>query len=42
LPDGTALRGRALRIAADGRLVVAEIASGVEHEVSAGDVVHVR
>lgn len=42
LPDGTALRGRALRIAADGRLVVAEIASGVEHEVSAGDVVHLR
>ncbi len=40
LPGGAALVGRAVRIDDDGRLVVS--AAGVEHTVSAGDVVHVR
>lgn len=40
LPDGSVLRGRAARIAAGGQLVVES--EGVEREVSAGDVVHVR
>ena len=41
LPDGSTLRGRAVRIDDEGRLVVAD-ALGVETGVSAGDVVHVR
>jgi BirA family transcriptional regulator, biotin operon repressor / biotin---[acetyl-CoA-carboxylase] ligase len=40
LPDGSTLAGRAQRIDADGRLVVASGTS--ETAVSAGDVVHVR
>lgn len=40
LPDGTAVEGRALRLDADGRLVVAE--GQREHIISAGDVVHAR
>lgn len=40
LPDGSTLRGRAERLDADGRLVVASAAG--ETAVSAGDVVHVR
>lgn len=40
LPDGTTLRGRAVRLDDAGRLVV-EV-RGVETVVSAGDVVHVR
>lgn len=40
LPDGTTLVGRAERLDAAGRLVVAT--SGTEAVVSAGDVVHVR
>lgn len=40
LPDGMTLRGRALRLDAEGRLVVA--AEGVETVVAAGDVIHVR
>ncbi len=40
LPDGQALRGRAQRIDADGRLVVVQ--GHTETAVSAGDVVHVR
>lgn len=40
MPDGGVLVGRAVRLDADGRLVV-EVA-GVETVVSAGDVVHVR
>jgi len=40
LPDGTTLNGRAERLDADGRLVVAT--GGTEAVVSAGDVVHVR
>lgn len=40
LPDGTTLHGTAVRLDADGRLVVS--ADGVEAVVSAGDVVHVR
>ncbi|MCR2793731.1 biotin--[acetyl-CoA-carboxylase] ligase [Microbacterium sp. zg.Y625] len=40
MPDGGVLVGRAVRLDADGRLVV-EV-SGVETMVSAGDVVHVR
>lgn len=40
LPDGTTLTGTAVRIASDGRLVVDDGRS--EHEVAAGDVVHVR
>ena len=41
LPGGEALRGRALRIDLDGRLVVVQ-ESEFESAVSAGDVVHVR
>lgn len=41
LPDGSTLQVRAVRIDAEGRLVVAD-ALGVESVVSAGDVVHVR
>ena len=41
LPDGEVLRGRALRIDADGRLVV-EQEGEYESAVAAGDVVHVR
>lgn len=41
LPDGEVLRGRALRIDDDGRLVVVQ-ESEYESAVSAGDVVHVR
>lgn len=40
LPGDSTLRGRAVRLAADGRLVVDDGAA--EHEVAAGDVVHVR
>lgn len=40
LPDGTDLRGRAVRLEMDGRLTVD--ADGVEHTVSAGDVIHAR
>ncbi len=40
LPDGTTLRGRAVRLDAAGRLVID--AEGVEAVVGAGDVVHVR
>ncbi|REJ07600.1 biotin--[acetyl-CoA-carboxylase] ligase [Microbacterium bovistercoris] len=40
LPGGGELRGLAIRLDADGRLVVE--ADGAEHPVSAGDVVHVR
>lgn len=40
MPDGSVLTGRAVRLAADGRLVVHDGRS--EHEVSSGDVVHVR
>ncbi|MFS0867865.1 biotin--[acetyl-CoA-carboxylase] ligase [Microbacterium sp. 179-B 1A2 NHS] len=40
LPDETTLRGRAVRLDPDGRLVVD--AAGTEHVVAAGDVVHVR
>ncbi|MBD3757419.1 MULTISPECIES: biotin--[acetyl-CoA-carboxylase] ligase [Microbacterium] len=40
LPDGTTLHGTAVRLDADGRLVVS--ADGVEAVVSAGDVVHMR
>jgi len=40
LPDDTTLRGRALRLDAEGRLVVAS--EGVETVVAAGDVIHVR
>lgn len=40
LPDGTTLRGTAVRLDPEGRLVVD--AAGVEHIVAAGDVVHVR
>ncbi|CAI9392723.1 biotin--[acetyl-CoA-carboxylase] ligase [Microbacterium sp. T2.11-28] len=40
LPDGTTLDGRAERLDAEGRLVVAT--AGTEAVVSAGDVVHVR
>lgn len=40
LPDGTTLRGRAVRLDAAGRLVIE--AEGVESVVGAGDVVHVR
>ena len=41
LPDGEVLVGRALRLDAEGRLVV-EQEGGIESAVSAGDVVHVR
>lgn len=41
LPDGTELRGDALRIAPDGALVVRD-AAGAEHVLLAGDVRHVR
>lgn len=41
LPDGEVLRGRALRIDTDGRLVV-EQEGEYESAVAAGDVVHVR
>lgn len=41
LPDGETLRGRAIRIDGEGRLVV-EQDSEFESAVSAGDVVHVR
>ncbi|MFT4050865.1 MAG: biotin--[acetyl-CoA-carboxylase] ligase [Microbacterium sp.] len=40
LPDGTTLRGRALRLDDAGRLVIER--GGVEMAVGAGDVVHVR
>lgn len=40
LPDGRLLTGRAVRLAADGRLVIDD--GRAEHEVSSGDVVHVR
>jgi len=40
LPDGTTLTGRAERLDAEGRLIVA--AEDVESVVAAGDVVHVR
>ena len=40
LPGDRVLEGRASGLDADGRLVV--VAEGVEHAVSAGDVVHVR
>ena len=40
LPGDGMLRGRAVRLAADARLVVDD--GDVEHEVAAGDVVHVR
>ena len=40
LPDGSALRGRALRLERDGRLCVA--VDGTEHAIAAGDVVHAR
>ncbi|BDZ38815.1 biotin--[acetyl-CoA-carboxylase] ligase [Microbacterium suwonense] len=40
LPDGSVLAGRAVRLAADGCLVVDD--GHVEREVSSGDVVHVR
>lgn len=40
LPDGTTMRGRAVRLAADGRLGVQ--IDGVEHLIAAGDVVHAR
>ncbi|GAA3927535.1 biotin--[acetyl-CoA-carboxylase] ligase [Microbacterium soli] len=40
LPGGGMLTGRAVRLASDGRLVVDD--GHGEHEVSAGDVVHVR
>ena len=39
LPGGDTLRGRAVSLAADGRLIVDD---GEQHEVAAGDVVHVR
>ena len=41
LPDGAKLLGRARRVDAEGRLVVAD-ENGAEIAVSAGDVVHVR
>ena len=41
LPGGGELGGRALRLGPDGSLVVAD-ASGAEHVVLAGDVLHVR
>lgn len=41
MPDGSSLHGRAARLDAEGRLVVAD-GFGVESIVSAGDVVHVR
>jgi BirA family biotin operon repressor/biotin-[acetyl-CoA-carboxylase] ligase len=41
LPDGAKLLGRARRVDAEGRLVVAD-EEGSETAVSAGDVVHVR
>ncbi|MFS0704102.1 biotin--[acetyl-CoA-carboxylase] ligase [Cellulomonas sp. 179-A 9B4 NHS] len=41
LPDGATLRGTAVRLDADGALVVAD-ADGREHVVHAGDVRHVR
>ena len=41
LPDGEVLRGRALRIDPDGRLIV-EQEGEYESAVAAGDVVHVR
>jgi BirA family biotin operon repressor/biotin-[acetyl-CoA-carboxylase] ligase len=40
MPDGSTLRGRAARLAADGRLVIDD--GSAEHEVLSGDVVHVR
>jgi BirA family biotin operon repressor/biotin-[acetyl-CoA-carboxylase] ligase len=40
LPGGEALRGMASGLDLDGRLIV--LADGVEHALSAGDVVHVR
>jgi BirA family biotin operon repressor/biotin-[acetyl-CoA-carboxylase] ligase len=40
LPDGSALRGRAVDVDAAGRLVVE--ASGRRHALDVGDVVHVR
>lgn len=47
LPDGTSLHGRAVRLADDGRLVVAEESTEANHSdrertVSSGDVVHAR
>lgn len=40
LPDGAHLRGQAVRVESDGRLVVS--ADGAEHIIAAGDVVHAR
>lgn len=40
LPDGTVLHGRAVRLDAEGRLVIA--VDGVETVVSAADIVHLR
>lgn len=40
MPDGSTLRGRATRLAVDGRLIIDD--GLAEHEVLSGDVVHVR